>query len=126
MVNNYKLTFVGEGVPEPLMLEFSDKDINLFDVHFESKFAYAKSNFLADIDSELVKIAIIVEFTSNTDNFERVAKVFSELNKQIDVINEVIVYKNDTLYCDLKNIINVSIQASVRDNSFTLAIIEGA
>ena len=125
MDNNYRITFVGKGAVETLILDFTDKDIELFDVYFQSKFAYDKQSFLAEIDSDLIKMAAFVEFYANSDNFTKVSDVLSELNKQMDAIDEVIIYKNDELYCDLKNIINISVQNSIRDKFFTLSIIEG-
>lgn len=125
MDNNYKIAFIGKGAAETLILEFTDKDIELFDVYFNSKFAYNQQNFLAEIDSDLIKMAAFVEFYANSDNFTKVSDVLNELNKQMDTIDEVIIYKNDELYCDLKNIINISVQNSIRDKIFTLSIIEG-
>ena len=34
MDNNYRITFVGKGAVETLILDFTDKDIELFDVYF--------------------------------------------------------------------------------------------
>lgn len=132
-MSSYKLTFVNDTETEPVMLEFDEKDVELFDISFNSKFAYQKLYvpFNQIDDKSKIKCQISVILLSKEANFKKLSDFFEYLNLEMENIKEVLIYKNDNLICDLNNILDISSHSSFLDqeegqvSGFNLNICEG-
>lgn len=123
----YKITFVNKEV-EPVSIEFTKDDINTFNVSFRSNFSSDFRTYIETIDPKDIKVQILVGFICKQENFNKINSFITLINK-LESIEEVIVYQNDNLICDLKNILDVSSNSNLVDtgaiSGFTLNIIEG-
>lgn len=128
-MNSYKLTIVEYSEREPVVFEFTDNDIHTFDVILQSKFSKESQYHSEVIDPSQIKAQVLIGFIGNSMNFNKITESLTYINFNFDAINEVLVYKNDTLICDLKNIVDFSSISTLMDNGnlsgLKLSIIEG-
>lgn len=126
-MDTYKLTFVNN-IEDSIIVEFEENEINRFDINFDNKFALEHpylNQYL--MEEELQAFCNLnIDFIAKEENFEKLKNFFYSL-KNIENISEVLVYKNDNLIGDLKNIINISSRTNLlnEESVFNLNICEG-
>lgn len=128
-MNFYKITFVDHTINDPILIEFVEDDINTFDIIFQSKFSEESKYHSDKIPEEQIKAQVLVVFIGKNENFQRIDKCLQSINTNMNKIEEVLVYKNDNLICDLTNIVDFSSISTLMDNGnisgLKLSIIEG-
>lgn len=129
-MNSYQITFV-DNTQQPKILEFTSNDIDRFDILFNSKFSYNEFYvpFNQIKDKSLIKAQATVTFNIKEENYNKLSDLFVALGN-FDDVSEVIIYKDDNLICDFKNIIDISSNSSIimpddEINGFNLNICEG-
>lgn len=128
-MNTYKLTFIDqEDNLEPVDFSFTENDINMFNISFNSVFSADNKFYSSNVKREDIKVQILIGFIYNNNNFTRIGDFLTSIN-HFNKIKEVIVYQNGDLLCDLKNVIDVSSISNLIDSGvltgFTINIIEG-
>lgn len=128
-MNTYKITFIDqEDSLEPVDFTFTEDDINMFNISFNSVFSADNKFYSTNIKQEDIKVQILIGFICNNNNFIRIGDLLTLIN-YFNKIKEIIIYRNGDLLCDLKNVIDVSSISNLIDNGaltgITINIIEG-
>jgi len=127
-MNTYRITFTGINM-EPINIDFTQDDIVAFDIIFGSKYSVTNLPIVGNLDVSQIKTQALISFVNKNENFSRLANFFQDLNNFQSDINEVLLYCNDNLIHDMKNILDVSAVSSLFEEKVSrglnLFIVEG-